>query len=119
MIDAGQLWKSCSDQLRIQVSEAAWLSCFDAVTATALEGNSLVLAAPSPQVRERLEGRYRSMIESAVRECAGQPLDVQLEVQAPHPQPGGDHDSGAPSAPPAQAVAPLSTQRPDLAGSPK
>ena len=90
MIDAGQLWKSCCEQLRIQVSEAAWLSCFDAVTATEVNGDSLVLAAPSSQVREKLEGRYKAMIEDVVQQKSGMPLTVQLLVQ--DPQPARDHD---------------------------
>jgi chromosomal replication initiator protein len=64
------------------MSEAAWMSCFEAVTATAVEGNSLVLATPSSQVRERLEGRYRGMIEKVVGDVAGQQLSVQLLVQS-------------------------------------
>jgi chromosomal replication initiator protein len=89
-MDAGQLWKSCCEQLRIQVSEAAWLSCFDAVTATEIKGDSLVLAAPSPQVREKLEGRYKGMIEDVVQQKSGLPLTIQLLVQ--DPQPARDHD---------------------------
>jgi chromosomal replication initiator protein len=92
VIDAGQLWKSCSEQLRIQISEAAWLSCFDAVTATAVVGDSLVLAAPSRQVRERLEGRYLGMIEDVVHQTSGRPLTVQLEVQDPQPPRDPDDD---------------------------
>jgi chromosomal replication initiation ATPase DnaA len=90
VIEAGQLWKSCCDELRIQVSEAAWLSCFDAVTATEVNGDSLVLAAPSPQVREKLEGRYKGMIEDVVQQKSGLPLVVQVLVQ--DPQPARDHD---------------------------
>ena len=59
------------------------MSCFEAVTATGVEGNSLLLATPSSQVRERLEGRYRSMIEEVVGDVAGQRLSVQLLVGPP------------------------------------
>ena len=81
VMDPGQLWKSCCEQLRAIVSEAAWFSNFAAVTATRVDGNLLVLAAPSSQVRERLEGRYREMIEDVVRGVAGQTMGVELLVQ--------------------------------------
>ncbi len=99
-MDPGQLWKSCSEQLRVVVSEAAWLSCFAAVTASRVEGNLLVLATPSSQVRERLEGRYREMIEDVVRDVAGQPMGVELlvlpteaseESNGVHPAEGSRH----------------------------
>ena len=59
------------------------MACFDAVTATAVEGDTLVLATPSAQVMEKLERSYRGMIEEAVQEVVGQPLGLALVVGPP------------------------------------
>ena len=59
------------------------MACFAAVTATAVEGDTLVLATPSPQVMEKLERSYRGMIEEAVQEVVGQPLGLALVVGLP------------------------------------
>ena len=59
------------------------MACFDAVTATAVEGDTLVLATPSAKVMEKLERSYRGMIEEAVQEVVGQPLGLALVVGPP------------------------------------
>ena len=76
------LWKTCSELLRIQVSEATWLTWFDALRPVALDTDTLVLAAPSSLTRERLEGRYLAMIEQAAAEVAGRRLTVELLAES-------------------------------------
>jgi chromosomal replication initiator protein len=75
----------------MQVSEATWRTWFDGLRPLSLDEMTLVLAVPSTNVRERLEGRYLAMVTDAVTEAAGQRLTVQLLVTAP-------------GAPPADAV---------------
>ncbi len=81
--DVGELWKTCSEQLRDQVSDATWMACFESVTATELGDESLVLTTPSSQVRDKLERSYRAMIEAVVEDVAGEPLGITLLVATP------------------------------------
>jgi chromosomal replication initiator protein len=83
--NAAELWNACSDTLRIQVSEATWRTSFEALQPVSLEADTLVLAVPSSLVRERLEGRFLTMVEDALAEAAGTRLAVNLVVRpAPH-----------------------------------
>ena len=81
--DAGELWKSCSDALQVQVSEATWRTWFEALEPVSVDADSLVLAVPSNLVRERLAGRFLAMVEDAVAEAAGYRLRVDLDVRPP------------------------------------
>ena len=85
MYEVGDLWKTCSKQLREQVSDATWMACFESVDAATVEDESLVLTTPSSQVRDKLERSYRAMIEAVVEDVAGHPLALTLLVRAPEP----------------------------------
>jgi chromosomal replication initiator protein len=86
MMDAAWLWKSCSDGLRAQVSEATWRTWFEGLQPVSIEGSTLVLAVPSSVVRERLEGRYLAMVQDALADAAGRPIEAKLHVRTP-PEP--------------------------------
>ena len=58
MTQAGELWTTCSDLLRAEVSESVWRTWLDAVEAVDADDLALVLSAPSSLVRDRLEERY-------------------------------------------------------------
>jgi chromosomal replication initiator protein len=87
---AAELWKACTDTLRLQVSEATWRTWFEGLLPLSIDEKTLVLAVPSTLVRERLEGRYLAMVEDAVAEAAGTHLAVQLQVRAPRADPDDD-----------------------------
>ena len=70
MADAERLWKTCSDALQEQVSESTWKTFFSGVRPVAFTGDRLVLAVPSLLVKERLEGRYLSLVEDTLAKCA-------------------------------------------------
>lgn len=78
--DARQLWTTCAESLRGQVSEGTWKAWFDGVSATSVDGDTLVLAVPSGLVKERIEGRYRGIVEHAVRDCWQEGGHVRIEV---------------------------------------
>ncbi len=82
MTDAGELWRSCSEMLRVQMSEATWLTWFAALSAVSIDGDMLVVAAPSSLVRERVESRYLAMIDDVVAEVAGKRLVVEMIVKS-------------------------------------
>jgi chromosomal replication initiator protein len=82
---ATELWKSCSELLRGQVSEATWLAWFDALRPVTIDDGTLVLAAPSSLVRERIRGRYLAMVEDVAAEVSRSRLTVELLVEPPEP----------------------------------
>ncbi|HEX4979846.1 MAG TPA: chromosomal replication initiator protein DnaA [Acidimicrobiales bacterium] len=80
MADAERLWKTCSDALCEQVSESTWKTFFSGVRPLAFTGDRLVLAVPNLLVKERLEGRYLSLVEDTLAGVAGGGVSVELEV---------------------------------------
>ncbi len=91
MDEAQLLWNACAGALRRQVSEAVWLSSFTDVEAGALRDGCLLLRAPSPWVRERIEGRYLHLVRAALADVGAPDLDVAIEVspaaRTEHPLP--------------------------------
>jgi chromosomal replication initiator protein len=98
---------ACCEDLRPQVSPGVWASTFADATALTLAGGTLVVAVPSGVVKERLEGAYLSLVQSALRTVHGEPIDLLVEVRtAPASAPLADdpldlllgRDSGRPHA---------------------
>ena len=73
-----ELWTTCSDLLRGEVSEAVWRTWFEGVEAVELEGDEVVLSAPSSLVRDRLTERYIPLIEQFAKIAAGRPIQVKI-----------------------------------------
>ena len=78
--DPSGLWTSCSDLLRQQVSDATWLTWFEAIRPINVDTDALVLAVPSSLVKERIEGRYLEMVRDAVLDVSGRDTPIRLEV---------------------------------------
>jgi chromosomal replication initiator protein len=85
---AGELWTTCSDLLRTEVSEATWRTWLDAVEPVDRDARSLILSAPSSLVRDRLEERYVPLLEKVVTQVAGSDMQVRIVVR-PAPEGGG------------------------------
>ena len=81
MGDAQHLWTSCQDSLRTQVSDAVWRSTFQDISELGLDGDELHLAVPNAMVKDRVEGRYLSLVEDIVRDASGRDLRIILEVR--------------------------------------
>jgi chromosomal replication initiator protein len=79
--DGDHLWTSCQESLRTQVSDAVWRSTFQDITQIDVEGEVLRLAVPSAVVKDRVEGRYLSLVEDIVLDTSGQRLSIVLEVR--------------------------------------
>jgi chromosomal replication initiator protein len=91
------------------VPEAVWLSSFAEISPRDHDDDDrLVLAVPSPWVRERLEVRYRPLIEAALTDIGAAETEVVIEVSpaAAGELPFDDHDDEVWSA--SLAGAPLS-----------
>ena len=76
-----ELWTTCSDLLRGEVSEAVWRTWFVGMEALDLEGEELTLSAPSSLVRDRLTERYIPLIEQFAKIAAGRPIQVKIVVR--------------------------------------
>ena len=98
--DAEVLWTACAEILREQVSEAVWLTSFNAVQPIDFDQHTLVLGVPSSVVRERMEGRYLTLVKSVLVDAGGPGLDLRIEVHtddaaanvAASTRGGGGHD---------------------------
>ncbi len=106
--EAQRLWTLCSTALRTQVSEATWRAWFDTIHPVAVDNDTLVLAVPSALAKERIEGRYLSLVRDVLTDSTGADLPIRLDVQtAPAEDLGGSSllggvgwDQPAPAQPP-------------------
>lgn len=91
MADRGSLsddvWSRAAMLLRSQVSEGVWLTTFADVTLHAVDSNEIVLRVASSLVRERIEDRYRSMVEAALRDAGSHGQSLAILVDEPVSQP--------------------------------
>ena len=85
MTDAPDLWTTCRESLRDQVSDVVWRSTFQDITFLDLDGDLLRLAVPNSMIKDRVESRYRLLVESILAEAAGGRLDLHLEVRPSAP----------------------------------
>ena len=79
--DGQHLWTSCQESLRTQVSDAVWRSTFQDITQIGVDDGTLRLAVPSAVVKDRVEGRYLSLVEDIVLDACGERLSIVLEVR--------------------------------------
>jgi len=89
VVEAQLLWTSCQAALQTQVSEAVFRSTFQDIQQLTLVDDVLHLAVPNGVVKERVEGRYLSLVHDIVRDVSGSPHEIILEVRPL----AGDHDT--------------------------
>jgi chromosomal replication initiator protein len=85
--EAQRLWDECAGILQAQVSEPVWLTSFEAARPTRLEGNVLTLSVPSFLAKERIEGRYLSLVRGALTEVGAADVEIALEIAPNEPEP--------------------------------
>ena len=71
MTDARAVWDACAAAVRIEVSEAVWQTTFNLVNPLDFNGRRLSLGVPNTLVKERFEGRFRSLVVDALEMAAG------------------------------------------------
>ena len=84
--DAHDLWNRCRAELAPQVSDGVYHMCFESTQAVEVEGSTLVLGVPSRTVRDRLDTRYRSLIDEALAEQASEVTDLRFVVVDTEPE---------------------------------
>ena len=123
MNDTEELWTSCSEALREQVSDAIWQAYLSGITPLAIKNGEIVLGVPNTLIRDRVESRFLGLIQDTVNGTTGRDLVVQLEVVAPIHEPtennlpGAGPDPRGPSTASAQSV-PISSHHDQSFGSP-
>lgn len=75
------LWTACAEGLREQVSEAVWLTTFSSVAPLAFTGDELVLAVPSTVVKDRIEGRYLTLVQGVLADAGRDGVELRIEVR--------------------------------------
>lgn len=83
MLAADQLWMSASDLLKSQVSDGVWQSTFAPAAPVELTTDRFVLGLPNGIIRDKLDGRYRPLVEDAVSEAAGYEIAVDFRLILP------------------------------------
>ena len=83
MLAAEQLWTSASDLLKSQVSDGVWQSTFAPASPLELTTDRFVLGLPNGIIRDKLDGRYRPLVEDAVTEAAGHEIAVDFQLVMP------------------------------------
>lgn len=83
MSDTSPLWKQATDLLRNEISEAVWHSTFASVSVLRETSEKLTLSVPNAIVCEKLDGRYRPLVEDAVAEASGAEMTIVFEIPVP------------------------------------
>ena len=91
MNDTDDLWTSCADALREQVSDAIWQAYLSGVTPVSIEERDIVLGVPNKLIRDRVESRFLGLIQDTVTATVGRDLVVHLEVVAPSEEREASH----------------------------
>ncbi|MEZ5408406.1 MAG: chromosomal replication initiator protein DnaA [Acidimicrobiales bacterium] len=74
---------SASDLLKSQVSDGVWQSTFAPAAPVELTQDRFVLGLPNGIIRDKLDGRYRPLVEDAVSEAAGYEIAVDFRLILP------------------------------------
>ncbi len=85
--EAQRLWDECAGIVRAQVSEPVWLTSFEAARGVGYDGSVFTLAVPSFLAKERIEGRYLSLVRDALTEVGAGDVELSLEVAPTEPEP--------------------------------
>jgi chromosomal replication initiator protein len=85
--EAQRLWDECAGILRAQMSEPAWLTSFEVARPVGLDGSVLTLAVPSFLAKERIEGRYLSLVRDALEEIGAGHVELALQIAPTDPEP--------------------------------
>jgi len=81
--DTEDLWISCAEALREQVSDAIWQAYLSGITPLSIKEHEILLGVPNKLIRDRVESRFLALIQDTVAGTLGRDLTVHLEVMAP------------------------------------
>jgi len=81
--DTEDLWISCAEALREQVSDAIWQAYLSGITPLSIKEHEILLGVPNKLIRDRIDSRFLALIQDTVTGTLGRELTVHLEVLAP------------------------------------
>ena len=81
MADATVLWEACAAAIQSQVSDVVWQMTFTAAQPVTADDETLVVSVPSTLIRDRIEGRYHTVVHSAVAEVSDDQLTLQIVIR--------------------------------------
>ena len=114
MNDTEELWISCSEALREQVSDAIWQAYLSGITPVSIGEGEIVLGVPNTLIRDRVESRFLGLIQDTLTGTVGRDLVVQLEVVAPVVEKADEPP--APRRDPEEPVSPVTERLPARQG---
>jgi chromosomal replication initiator protein len=79
-VTGSDLWSKAGDVLRSQVSDGVWQSTFAQVELQGRHDGEVWLQVPNTIVRDKLDGRYRPLVEDAVAEIDPTVTSVVIRV---------------------------------------
>ncbi|MGI9608605.1 MAG: chromosomal replication initiator protein DnaA [Acidimicrobiales bacterium] len=79
---AEEMWVTCAELIRAQVSDVVWNTTFHGLEAIDLTDDELVVAVPSRVVKERIESRYIGIVTEALHEVSTNPIEMRIDVRA-------------------------------------
>jgi chromosomal replication initiator protein len=79
--DAVQLWTACANNIRAQVSDVVWQTTFAGAHPLTIDLDTLVVSVPNLVVKERIEGRYLSLVRDALTETGASAGELKIVVQ--------------------------------------
>ncbi len=106
MTDATVLWEACAAAIQAQVSDVVWQMTFNSAQPVTADAETLTVSVPSNILRDRIEDRYRTMVDEAVAEISDHQLSLQIVIREQI-----DDD------PPLRIVPPTTTGEPPAAAS--
>jgi chromosomal replication initiator protein len=91
-VDAEDLWSRSCQVLRAQVADGVWMSTFHGAVPLSYDQSHLVIGVGSSLAKQRVDGRYRTLVEDALRSASGRDVGFSVEVKVPEaePAPGPD-----------------------------
>ena len=101
MTDAAVLWEACAAAIQAQVSDVVWQMTFNSAQPVTADAETLTVSVPSNILRDRIEGRYRAMVDEAVAEVSDDQLSLQIVIR-----------EEVDDEPPLRIVAPTQTREP-------
>lgn len=81
MNDPAHLWSACATTIKNHVSDAVWHSTFRDIRPYELTSSGLRVHVPSSIARDKIERRYRHLIEDVLIEITGEPLNLIIEIE--------------------------------------
>lgn len=81
MREAEELWTTCSELIRAQVSDVVWNTTFRHLEAIDLTSDEITVAVPSQVMKERIEARYLGIVRDAITETHQGPISMSLQVR--------------------------------------